>query len=464
MHVKNLILGGGPAGLSAAYHLNDDYLLLEKENDIGGLCRSIEENGFLFDHAGHILFTNDTYVRDVLYPLLLGDNIHWQDREAWIYSKNVYTRYPFQAATFGLPVEVVKECILGAVEALYARESGVPHNFEEFILRNWGRGIAKHFMLPYNKKLWTIPLSQMSHNWLGGRVPTPELADIIDGALRPQPQPMGPNARFGYPIHGGFNALVNGWKNHLDQGSIKCGTSIQLIDATKHRVFLENGAELGYDNLIVTAPLPKVVNLLMDRPARVTAASRSLRWISVRCVNFGIDRPEITDKHWIYYPEETVFHRLFIQSNASKHCAPPGYSGVTAEISYSDTKPLPAVGAALIGRVIDDARTVGIVRDRDRVMVANEIDLPFAYVVPELGTDRSVAVIRDWLANHDIYLAGRFAEWAYYNSDHAMLAGKRVAETIRTKRRSSNLRSPTSDSSWASTDDLTQFTTKPGEV
>jgi len=82
-------------------------------------------------------------------------------------------------------------------------------------------------------------------------------------------------------------------------------------------VTLSTGAQVGYDHLIVTAPLPVVVRLLTWVPASVRLAAQGLRSVSVRCVNIGIDRPKITEKHWIYYPEDTVFHRIFVQSNAS---------------------------------------------------------------------------------------------------------------------------------------------------
>ncbi|HEY4649389.1 MAG TPA: NAD(P)-binding protein, partial [Gemmatimonadales bacterium] len=103
-----VVIGAGPTGLSAAYHLGRDAILLEQADRVGGWCRSIEDNGFTFDMAGHIMFSNDPYVHE-MYQLLLGDNVHWQDREAWIYSKQVFTRYPFQGALYGLPPEVIKE-------------------------------------------------------------------------------------------------------------------------------------------------------------------------------------------------------------------------------------------------------------------------------------------------------------------------------------------------------------------
>lgn len=113
-----VVIGAGPTGLSAAYHLGANSLLLEQNATVGGWCRSIEDHGFIFDYAGHIMFSNDPYVHR-LYKMLLDDNVHWQDREAWVYSKNVYTRYPFQGALYGLPPEVAKECIIGAIEVRF---------------------------------------------------------------------------------------------------------------------------------------------------------------------------------------------------------------------------------------------------------------------------------------------------------------------------------------------------------
>ncbi len=286
---KTVVIGAGPTGLSAAYHLGSDAILLEQNGRVGGWCRSIEDKGFTFDYAGHIMFSNDPYVHE-LYRMLLGDNVHWQDREAWIYSKNVYTRYPFQGALYGLPPEVIQECIVGAIEARYGsinnkkngasagsltqaqapavkkngqasssvseckaesitdccadgvlessaelakpsvkeEYTGEPRNFEEFIYKVWGAGIAKHFAIPYNRKLWAVPLSEMETSWLGGRVPIPDLDEMIEGALRPVAKPMGPNARFGYPLRGGFQALMNGFLPHL-KGELRLNTRVKSV-------------------------------------------------------------------------------------------------------------------------------------------------------------------------------------------------------------------------------------------
>ena len=478
---STVVIGAGPTGLSAAYHLGEDAVLLEKESRVGGWCRSIEDKGFTFDFAGHIMFSNDAYVHD-MYKMLLGDNVHWQNREAWIYSKNVYTRYPFQGALYGLPPEVIKECITGAIESRFgamnkkaksnghapsngvavssspsvckaesitdccgdgvmeaaselgkrplADPSSEPRNFEEFIYKVWGAGIAKHFAIPYNKKIWAVPLTEMETSWLGGRVPLPDLEEMIEGALSPVAKPMGPNARFGYPLRGGFQSLMNGFLPHL-KGDLRLNTRVRKVAAKAHTVTLVDGQTIPYEHLISTMPLPLLIRAIGDEvPGPIRDAATSLRHTSVRCVNIGVARENLTEKHWIYYPEDTVFHRIFVQGNASPHCNPPGGFGLTCEITYSEHKPLPCDGEDLIQRCIDDCRKVGFFGEDDAILTANQVDMPYAYVIYDHGRSANVAQLREWLLKHDIVLSGRYSEWEYYNSDHAFLAGKKAAETV----------------------------------
>ncbi len=457
-------------------------MLVEQNAGVGGWCRSINVNGFTFDYAGHIMFSNDPYVHQ-LYSMLLGDNVHWQDREAWVYSKNVFTRYPFQGSLYGLPPTVIKECIVGAIEARFGPlkaavgvapslpsmgasgkdlatgtcDSGLkdccadgileaavplgelhsngsaqsePRNFEEFIYKVWGAGIAKHFAIPYNRKLWAVPLQEMETSWLGGRVPLPDLNEMIEGALSPVAKPMGPNARFGYPLRGGFQSLMDGWLPHL-KGDLLLNTRVVQVSPSKHTVTLSDGRTVRYESLISTMPLPALIRQMgAGVPAEIRAAAQSLRHVSVRCVHLGIGRENLTEKHWIYYPEDTVFHRIFVQGNASPYCNPKGGFGLTCEITYSPHKPLPCDGDDLVKLCIEDCHRVGLFTRDDSILAATQCDLPYAYVVYDHGRAQAVSQIRNWLTRQDIILAGRYSEWEYYNSDHAFIAGKKAAEQI----------------------------------
>ena len=164
-----------------------------------------------------------------------------------------------------------------------------------------------------------------------------------------------------------------------------------------------------------------------EAPASVRAAARGLRHVSVRCVNLGIRREALTDKHWIYYPEDTVFHRIFVQGNASPHCNAPGGFGLTCEITYSEYKPLPCDGQELIDRCIADCIEVGMFTEEDPILAANQVDMPYAYVVYDHERAAHVETIRNWVAKANILLAGRYSEWEYYNSDHAFVAGNKAA-------------------------------------
>ena len=105
--------------------------------------------------------------------------------------------------------------------------------------------------------------------------------------------------------------------------------------------------------------------------------------------------------------------------------------GLTCEISYSVHKPLPCDGAALVERVVSDCRRVGMLGEHNPVRFASQLDMPCAYVVYDHERPAHVATIRRWLDGTGIVLAGRYAEWEYYNSDHAFLAGSRAAEQAR---------------------------------
>src|SRR5205085_12078374 len=161
--------------------------------------------------------------------------------------------------------------------------------------------------------------------------------------------------------------------------------------------------------LISTMPLPELIRAIGDEaPAEIRHAARELKYVSVRCVNIGVGRSHVTDKHWIYYPEDPVFHRIFVQGNASPFCNPPGGFGLTFEITYTDDHPLPVEGEALIARCIADARRVGMIGPDDPILTATQTDLPYAYVVYDHGRARHVAAIRAWLAQQGIHLAGRY--------------------------------------------------------
>src|SRR6266404_8613987 len=145
---KVVILGGGLTGISAAVHLRAPWVLFEKEQRLGGHARTDEHQGYRFDKTGHWLHLRDPGVKQLVSEILPGEMVPVQ-RKARIFSNGVLTRYPFQANLHGLPPDVIKECLMGVIEAQgqggdgngKGPETSPPRNFEDYCLRHFGAGI-----------------------------------------------------------------------------------------------------------------------------------------------------------------------------------------------------------------------------------------------------------------------------------------------------------------------------------
>lgn len=435
---KTAIIGGGPTGLSAAYHLGHDAVLLEKNEMVGGGCRSLRSEGFTFDQGGHVLASADPYVKE-LYELLLGSNLHWQQSRAAACWRGRQVLLPFHSALHGLPVEVIKDCLMGAAEARYGGRASEaanvaqldkrgPANYEESIRQIWGDGIARHYELPYQRKLWGVPLAELAP--AQGGEPAPDMERIIAGALAPDADPAG--GSFGYPLRGGFQTVVSAFVPHI-KGTIELGAEVVGLSPRQRTLTLADGRRYQYDNLISTMPLPLLVRAAGEEaPPEVRAAASALRHVSLRCVHLGVARENISDRHWICYPEDGVFHRVFMPGNASADANPPGGFGLTCEISYSpSSKPLPAEGRALAELCLRDCVRLGLLREDDRLLTACESDLPYAAVLRDHAHALNVEIIKAWLQKCDIIVAGPFGEWGHGDAGHAFLAGKRAAEAVR---------------------------------
>ncbi len=154
-----VIIGAGLTGLSTAYHLEKlgftDYKLFEKEAEVGGLCRSVYQDGFTFDYTGHLLHINDNYFKEFITNIVGFEHFNTINRRSFIYSQDVYTHFPFQVNLYGLPPRTIAECIEGFIER--PRKKSAPKDFKNWVLTNFGKGIAEHFFYPYQEKIFSYP-------------------------------------------------------------------------------------------------------------------------------------------------------------------------------------------------------------------------------------------------------------------------------------------------------------------
>ena len=177
-----LILGAGLSGLSAAYHLaGHDFLVVEKQGVPGGLCTTEEKQGFLFDQTGHWLHMRDEKMKQ-LVSALPGLDCITIARKSYVFSHNIFTRYPFQSNTFGLPPQVIRDCVEGFIRAHEKNDSSrAGENFYEWCMANLGEGISRHFMIPYNSKLYTVHPKEFASHWCDTYIPVPTIEQVVEG-------------------------------------------------------------------------------------------------------------------------------------------------------------------------------------------------------------------------------------------------------------------------------------------
>jgi protoporphyrinogen oxidase len=426
------IIGAGLAGLSTAYHLEGagftDYQIFEKEAEAGGLCRSFRLEGFTFDYAIHILFSEDSYIRELTASKLLPQNLAPQIRKAFVYLLGKLTAYPFQAHLYGQDPEVIKECLLGLIKAQY--EGGpAPLNFKEWIYATFGSGIAEYFMLPYNAKLWAIDPAEMAFEWAAERVPVPQLSAVIDGALKPPHLEYGPNSRFYYPLKGGIGALPAAFAPYVR--NLQLDSAVVKISPSRREIEVR-GQTIQYEQLVATAPLPTLASMLAEElPAEIRAAFSGLEWNSEFIVSLAVARPHISDCHWIYFPEQKyLFQRVHFPMNLSPYNGPEGFSSLTAEISVSKYKPLNMTEQEMMQSVIEGLLESEIIRSSDRILLRDVRQISPAYVIMTPGIAEKVRLIHNFLESIGIFPCGRYARWEYWNMDQAILDGKKTAERL----------------------------------
>ena len=439
-----VILGAGLCGLSAAYHLERagarDYVVVEREAEVGGLARTSTVAGFSFDHAIHILFSKHEYAIDLICNELLDGNLQRAARRSYCHTAGVYTEYPYQANNYGLPAEVILENVMGLIEARQqSARDGRPDHFEAWIYQTFGKGIAENFMIPYNRRQWAWDLKEMNYDWIADRVPVPDVREVIEGALRPPERKYGPNQEFWYPAQGGIAALPRAFLRHVPGERLWLGATVVAVDGRRRVVLLADGRGVRYGRLISTLPLPVLVDLLGDT---VTSAAKDagadLKGNLVHTVNFGLEGADLgaaQSMHWIYFPEESaVFHRLSVPRNFSASMVPDGCSSIQVEISESRQRPRDR--SALVRQSLDGLAEVGILEKGDarpqeeggRVRVAQMVTLDPAYVIYDLSHRDNIEVIRGELGEHGITTSGRFGQWEYLNMDDAIVSGQAAAE------------------------------------
>ncbi|HLB40994.1 MAG TPA: FAD-dependent oxidoreductase [Candidatus Babeliales bacterium] len=427
-----VILGAGLTGLSAAYHLEQqncsDYVLFEKDATVGGLRRTVQQDGFTFDYTGHLLHINDPYFQQLIYQLLAPEQFNQISRRSYIYSQERYTKYPFQVNIYGLPVQTIIECIQGYLQRpIHSRTD----TFYQWAQANFGAGITKYFLAPYQRKIFAYDIHKLSASWTGRFVPATSLSQMLAGALsdqNPSAQQIGYNANFVYPKQGGIFAWVQALYQQIKQ-PVQLNYQAQTIDLVRRQVRFTNGHIEPFKQLISTIPLDHLLtNLREPSNLNLRTQAKKLRCNSVINFNLGVNRPDLSDKHWIYFPEpQFAFYRLGFPHNFTKYATPPNCSSLYGEFAYLRASKK-AVQAQLQQALVDTKKLLQI--SAAEILTEKIIQIPHAYVIYNHWRDTNLPTILTRLAAQGIDSCGRYGAWKYASMQEAILDGKLAAEKV----------------------------------
>ena len=433
------IIGAGPTGLGAAHRLaelgHDEHVVFERRAAPGGLASSyVDPQGFTWDVGGHVQFSHYDHYDRILDDAVAGGWLH-HERESWVWIRNRFVPYPFQANIHRLDPDDC-EAALDGLRAAAGREPAPPRHLLDWIHSVFGSGVAELFMVPYNEKVWGYPLDTLDAGWIADRVAVPDLARIEESVrLRRDEVSWGPNRTFRFPLRGGTGAIWQGVARLLNPERIRYRAPVSSIDPKGRALELEDGTRHAWDALISTMPLDVLCRIVAG-PARLQQLGSRLVWGTTHVVGVGLrgGRPESTArKCWMYFPEPaSPYYRVTVFSNYSPNNVPEGegYWSLMAEVTESPHRPVEA--ETLRDQVLQAMKRDRLIEPGAEVVSYWHHRAPHGYPTPFLGRDAVLEAIEEILTPWDIYSRGRFGAWRYEvsNQDHSFMQGVEVVDRL----------------------------------
>lgn len=417
-----VVLGAGLTGMSAALELGHrgiDHWLVERETCVGGLATTSVESGYRFDRTGHLLHLRNPSRRERILAFLDEPPLE-VSRRSFVYSEGVYTRYPYQSNTQGLPPAIAFECVRDFVRARLQPAAQPPADFEQFCRAHFGHAISERFMLPYNRRLWGVEPKEITTTWCDRFVPIPTLEDVLAGALGHEQRELGYNVTGLYPRLGiGELTTAMGRKT----SSLMPRTEPRRIDAAARRIDFDTWSS-DYRVLISSLPLPSLLRLIVDLPAPVAAAARQLRCAPLYYLDVALNRAPSKVMHWAYVPEERFpFYRVGNYAEFSPSMAPAGAACLYVELADRSEPVLSQLWPKVESGLIE----MGLLRSPNDVAFCRVRRIDHAYVLYDRAREPALATIEQYLKSQGILSTGRYGGWNYSSMEDALEFGEQAA-------------------------------------
>jgi protoporphyrinogen oxidase len=445
------VLGGGVAGLSAAWKLAQAGVqvdLYEAAPVLGGMAGSMRRNGYIWDFGPHRFHSANPAIIETVEDLL-GDDLLGRRRKTRVYFMNRFFDYPLNAGNMltNLPKSVAALSLLDFMSMKLKQrfQPAEDDSFESWVVNRFGRRLYDIYFGPYTAKVWGRDPSKLSASWAAQRVAVVDLWDLL---LRVAHLRGGDNGfhhsefknDFWYPRHG-IGQIAESMAERARRHGANLVTGAR-ITGVEH-----NGGEITAvhyqidgrtvvqpcDAAVNTLPLPLLIQLLQPAPPEeVLAAARSLQYRAMIFLFLEIDKPSVTDDHWVYFPDpDVIFNRISEMKNFSEDAVPEGKTSLTLEITCDIGDELwNTPEEVLLERSIDGLVSAGLIK-RDEVLGHFFRRLSHAYPTYDIDFEAKIGRMAYQLADYDnLANAGRQALFRYVNTDHVMEMGFCAADEL----------------------------------
>ena len=415
-----VVVGAGISGLSfacwyRARRPDARVVVLEGEAEPGGYCRTVVQDGFVWDYSGHFFHFKHADLEAWLRARMPGQDVRTVARRAAIRFAGRDIDFPFQTHIHQLPHDDFLECLV----ELYFRPAGdgPPRSFGEMLHRRLGRGITEKFLRPYNEKLYATDLDTLDPDAMGRFFPHADVADIIAN-MRPGARGgAGYNATFTYPA-GGAIEYVRALLRELPDGAVACGEPVTAIDLGAREVATPR-RRIRAPIIVSSAPLPALARLCgLAHDAAVFTSNRVLVF------NLGFDRKGRDDLHWMYFPDRArAFYRVGWYDNI--------LGGDRMSLYVEIGAPPDSVfdPDALRARVLADLAAEGIV-DGHRLVSHHHVVLDPAYCHITKASLAETARVRGALAEAGVHAVGRYGGWTYCSIEDNLVETRALAARL----------------------------------
>ncbi len=411
----DLIIGAGITGLSYAAYSNNDYMIIEKEHEIGGYCRTIHQDGFVWDYSGHFFHFQDEKIKQDVMSHMDPSQILSVTKKTQIKYRDLMIDYPFQKNIHQLHKEEFIDCLYDLFQNPYHDYS----SFKEMLYAKFGKSIAEKFLIPYNEKLYACDLNSLDVDAMGRFFPFANKDDIILNFKFAKEQSY--NAHFLYP-RGGAIEYVKSVCGKVKKDRIFLNEELLDIDVY-NKIAYTNKRRIKYDNIISTIPFPYLLKQTHIDYDKSLYTSNQVLVFNIGFNKKGLERVN----NWIYFPEKKyLFYRIGFYDNIFQS----DKLSVYVEIGYRENDiidPDKALQDTLIGM-----KKAGIISDHEIESMCTLVMNPaYVHVTKNMEIDKLAKM--KLLNGLDIYSIGRYGSWIYCSIEDNIKEAKTLAHQLESR-------------------------------